>query len=261
MRISLGPRIPGVERLTPTRCLLVDRGDSLLLVDAGVGALDIARPRRRMGAIWVAAARPLLDPSETARKQVESLGYDPELVRDIVLTHMDLDHIGGVSDFPNAVVHVSALEYELAHKRRLPGMQQGRYRRGQWNDHQHWNIHDRGDRCWFGIDGSTDVTPDGNVVLIPLPGHSRGHSGVAIHTGNDNWVLHAGDAFMLRQQLHEPRFRLPVGIAAFEFAITADRSGHKRTLEHLRRLRDRENVHILCTHDPHQEKIAPAVVN
>ena len=32
------------------------------------------------------------------------------------------------------------------------------------------------------------------IVLIGLPGHSRGHAAVAVDAGN-YWVLHAGDAF------------------------------------------------------------------
>ncbi|MCT9113339.1 MBL fold metallo-hydrolase [Streptomyces mirabilis] len=38
------------------------------------------------------------------------LGFDRTDVRHIVLTHFDADHIGGLSDFPHAQVHVTAAE-------------------------------------------------------------------------------------------------------------------------------------------------------
>ncbi|WP_223281445.1 MBL fold metallo-hydrolase [Streptomyces antnestii] len=47
-------------------------------------------------------ARPVLDTGETAVRQVAALGYDIEDVRHIVLTHLDLDHAGGLRDFPPA---------------------------------------------------------------------------------------------------------------------------------------------------------------
>jgi len=35
-----------------------------------------------------------------------------------------------------------------------------------------------------------------DVLLIPLPGHSRGHCGVAVKTG-EGWLLHCGDAYLV----------------------------------------------------------------
>ena len=33
------------------------------------------------------------------------------------------------------------------------------------------------------------------VLLVPLPGHTLGHAGVAIERTSGNWVLQAGDAY------------------------------------------------------------------
>jgi glyoxylase-like metal-dependent hydrolase (beta-lactamase superfamily II) len=35
------------------------------------------------------------------------------------------------------------------------------------------------------------------ILLVPLAGHTWGHSAVAIDTG-DGWLLHAGDAYFFR---------------------------------------------------------------
>jgi len=43
-------------------------------------------------------------------REIERLGFRPEQVTDIVLTHGDVDHAGGLADFPHAQVHLSEEE-------------------------------------------------------------------------------------------------------------------------------------------------------
>jgi len=80
-------------------CLLVETGSSLVLVDTGLGTADVADPRR-LGTFFRRAMRPELAMAHTAYHQIRALGYDPRDVQDIVLTHLDLDHAGGLADFP-----------------------------------------------------------------------------------------------------------------------------------------------------------------
>ncbi len=92
-------------------CLLLEVEDGLVLVDTGLGTADLAQPRRRLGPMWLLYSRPLIDPGQTALAQVRRLGFAAADVRHIVLTHLDLDHAGGLSDFPTAQVHVLDVEY------------------------------------------------------------------------------------------------------------------------------------------------------
>jgi glyoxylase-like metal-dependent hydrolase (beta-lactamase superfamily II) len=76
--------------------------------------------------------RPALDPSLAAIRQVEKLGFAVSDVRQIVQTH--LDHVGGLSDFPEARVHVHATELDAAMARR--GIKaRDRYRPRMWAHH------------------------------------------------------------------------------------------------------------------------------
>src|SRR3954447_15217306 len=75
-------------------CLLVETDDGLLLVDTGVG------PKNTLPLPFLAITNPTLDIAETAARQVVQLGYKVDDVRHIALTHMDLDHAGGLRDFP-----------------------------------------------------------------------------------------------------------------------------------------------------------------
>ena len=53
----------------------------------------------------------LLVETDNAR-QVQRLGFSRDDVRHIVITHFDLDHIGGLADFPAAQVHVTTAEID-----------------------------------------------------------------------------------------------------------------------------------------------------
>ena len=86
-------------------CLLIERDDGIAVVDTGLGAAEV-ESKQRLPAWFRVLSRPRLIGSETAREQVRRLGLKAVDVRDIVLTHMDLDHAGGVADFPWATVHV-----------------------------------------------------------------------------------------------------------------------------------------------------------
>ncbi|WGR91351.1 MBL fold metallo-hydrolase [Bradyrhizobium sp. ISRA435] len=75
-------------------CLLVESNDGLVLVDTGIGLDDIADPAR-LGRKWVRQTTPRLDPAETAVRQIKALGFSPNDVRHLLLTHLDRDHAGG----------------------------------------------------------------------------------------------------------------------------------------------------------------------
>ena len=82
-------------------CLLVESEDGLVLIDTGIGQHDIDHPRR-LGAFFDLLSGPVYKPQETAIAQVKALGFQPSDVRHIIPTHLDLDHAGGLADFPHA---------------------------------------------------------------------------------------------------------------------------------------------------------------
>ena len=171
-------------------CLLIETEQGLVLVDTGPGREDYAHRTGIMRAFQVVTIVPL-DPQEAAVHQVARLGYQPEEVRHIVLTHMHFDHCGGLPDFPQATVHV--------HRRELEAFT-GRPRR--WTDLAYVRRHiahqpklapyDATGESWFDLP-AIRLPFEPEMWLVPLFGHTRGHCGVAIQTGA-GWLFHVGDA-------------------------------------------------------------------
>lgn len=241
MRPPLAPRMVA-------HVLLLERPDGLTLVDTGFGTADLA-DKHRLGRPFLAAVRPALDPGETALAQVGALGHNPAAVTDIVLTHLDLDHAGGIGDFPRARVHVHATELEAAQHPSLAEKQ--RYLPAQWAHGPRWETHVEGGDDWFGFASVKALADD--VVIVPLPGHTRGHSGVAVRKDDGRWLLHAGDAFFHGDQVREPA-SCPPALSAFQRVMAVDNKARVRNLERLQELAraNGDQVTVFCAHDKAQ---------
>lgn len=229
-------------------CLLVESAGGLVLVDTGLGTGDIAEPRR-LGPSWVRQVVPRLDLAETALARVQALGYDPRDVRRIVLTHLDLDHAGGIADFPHASIHVHAREHRCATERE--GARAGmRYIAGHFAHGPQWQTFDDGGERWFGFDGVRPLDPrDPDILLVPLPGHTLGHSGVAVRTPT-GWLLHAGDAYFFHGQMDaEPH--APWVLQYFQWRGDMDRAARVANQARVRELAlGHPEVKVFCAHDP-----------
>ena len=129
--------------------LLVETETGLILVDTGFGMDDIAYPARRLGPTRH-LIRPVFNPDETAVRQLEQLGFRRADVRHIVVTHFDIDHIGGISDFPHAQIHVTAAEV-LGAIRSPSRRERLRFRPAQWEHGPNIVEHHPDGKKWRGF--------------------------------------------------------------------------------------------------------------
>ncbi|MGO9971295.1 MAG: MBL fold metallo-hydrolase [Solirubrobacteraceae bacterium] len=239
---------PGVMRTASLvcHCLLIEREDGLVLIDTGLGTADLAKPRRRLGPLWLLYSRPQRDRGQTAIAHVRRLGFTAADVRHIVLTHLDLDHAGGLSDFPTAQVHVLDVEHAAATQPRTM-KEKHRYRPQQWEHQPHWMIHGGRGEQWMGCEAVTAID---DVMLVPLHGHTRGHAGVAVRAGED-WLLHCGDAYYFHGEI-EPVPTSPSGLRTFQRLVAVDDDARRHNQARLRELRlsHGSEITLFCAHDP-----------
>ena len=231
-------------------CLVVETSEGLVLVDTGLGTRDLADPRRALGGPFAGIVRPRLDPEELATRQVEKLGFKAADVRHVVMTHLDLDHAGGLRDFPQATVHVHRLELDAARARATRNERQ-RYRRHQLEGVR-FEAHepDGEGEDWFGF-RAVKPLPGLDIALVPLLGHTRGHCGVAVR-GPGGWLLHCGDAYFHADQMRPDREACSRGLWAFQRLMALDNAARQVNVNRLRALAQdrRSEIRLFSAHDP-----------
>ncbi|MEZ4224878.1 MAG: MBL fold metallo-hydrolase [Polyangiaceae bacterium] len=242
-------------------CLLLETEQGLVLVDAGLGLEDLAEPGPRLGRAFTGLVRPVLDADESAARQVEALGFDRADVRHIVLTHLDVDHAGGITDFPKASIHVHADEHDAARRPRT-SLEHERYRSHHLAHGPKMELYRPEGETWFGFEAVRQLRglpPE--IGLVPLTGHSRGHSGVLVESA-DGFLLHAGDAYFHRSEMDADERRCPPLLDVFQRIVEIDGVARRRNQERLRALvrENRGAVHVFSAHDPveferHRERV------
>jgi glyoxylase-like metal-dependent hydrolase (beta-lactamase superfamily II) len=227
--------------------LLIETDNGLVLVDSGFGTDDCADHKRTGPSRHM--VRAILSHDETVVHQIEQFGFKRDNVRHIIITHLDMDHAGGLSDFPAARVHVTSAE-ALGAIRAPSRREKIRYRSAQWAHGPNIVEHDIQGEKWRGFAAAkelAEISP--GIALVSLPGHTRGHACVAVDAGH-RWVLHAGDAFYHYGTIDGTP--VPRALTAMESLFAFDRKtvrdNHARLVELYQR--QDPDLMIVCAHDP-----------
>jgi glyoxylase-like metal-dependent hydrolase (beta-lactamase superfamily II) len=228
-------------------CLLIQEKEKLILIDAGIGVLESKEPEKRLGKELIEVVGFEFEESLTAIRQIEKLGLKPKNVENIICSHLDPDHIGGLADFPKAKVHVSNEEYE--------SFKNGneRYLRQQLSHNPDLKLYKANDTEWFGLPArKVDLNIQTEVFLIPLFGHTLGHCGIAIKI-NDQWIFYVGDAYYLRAELEDKNH--PVDQLATIRAV--DNNLRLESLDKVREIIERygNQIEYFGYHDPTEFEI------
>ena len=150
------------------------RGKEVILVDSGY---DRAEAQRR--------DRPILrEPGEA----LASLGLRPEDITTLIVTHLHYDHAGGLSQFPNATIHLQESEMIYATG---PCMCHGTLKMPFTADH----ICEVIQRLYSGrlVFHKGDGQVADGVTVHCIGGHSRGLQSVRVKT-DSGWICLASDA-------------------------------------------------------------------
>ena len=156
------------------------------------------------------------------KKEFDRIGFNPENVNYIFLTHSDSDHTGGLNLFKNAELYLSADEEQMIHKK-TPRFFGFSYNKSI-------------NRAYTTLKDE-DVIKAGEtkVTAIATPGHTPGSMSYLV---NDS-ILVVGDALALRKGKVRPFARLPLGSL-----LNMDLTTQQESIKKLAKLR---NVSVMLT--------------
>lgn len=170
----------------PAQFFVLERPEGLVAIDTGLDSrVRVPRFLERMAPV------PDCEPGEEAGPKLDALGIAPGDVRTVILTHLDWDHVGGISHFPAADVHVTRADHDFATS--LVG--RGRCRPDLWPDSFSPHLYDLGSEPLGPFDQSATIPGLEGIRVVPLPGHSPGQVGVLVETG-DHEIIFCGDHTM-----------------------------------------------------------------
>ena len=157
----------------PAFVYILEHPDGHIAIDTGMSARGWTFPfyARRI------APGPATDSKEDeVGPRMRAAGLKPEDVRTVVLTHLDVDHVGGAHWFSNARL--------LAHRRELEFtstlLGKPRYQTHLWPTGFDPLPYDLDPEPCGPFPESKAVTNDGIVSVVPLAGHSIGQVGVLV---------------------------------------------------------------------------------
>lgn len=250
--------------------LLIETNDGLVLVDTGFGTEDLQNPNERLGLPFVTLMNVKFDPALTALRQIESLGFKASDVRHVIPTHLDLDHAGGMPDFPKAKVHIYEDEYLAAMEPATLNEKQ-RYRSVHWRHTPDWQTYSLEGESWFDFPAVRPLLGAGKdeILLIPVTGHTRGHTAIAVRSegtrsagprgatdgigasGEGQWLLHCGDAYFHKGQMDLAHEHCPIGLDIFQRLMAVDNTARVENLTRLRQLKHDHGheVELFSAHD------------
>ena len=193
---------------------LIDTGDEVILVDTGFKA-GFPAPAKKLGA-------PLYmgEPIADFMTAFETLGYKPEQVTRILITHKHPDHTDAISLFPNAKIYISP---EDADAMKLP--EGGNVVRAAYNDS--FKNFPRAEKV---IDG---------LWFIEAKGHTKGNSIIILECDGLFYMFH-GDVTYCDAALKANKLSI----------VFEDKAAARVTLDRVREFIQQNPTVYLSTHCP-----------
>jgi glyoxylase-like metal-dependent hydrolase (beta-lactamase superfamily II) len=182
----------------PIYAFAIEHPEGVIVVDTGESArASLPGYFPPWHPVFRLAVRLSVEPEQEIGPQLEELGIRPGDVRRVVMTHLHTDHAGGLHHFAGAEIIVARAE--LAYASGRLGLMRG-YPNNRWPAGFDPAPLDLVSEPYGPFPQSLRLTRAGDVVLVPVPGHSPGQLGVFVEDG-DHTVLLAGDSSYTQQQL------------------------------------------------------------
>lgn len=194
---------------------LIDTGDEVILVDTGLPAgTPEENPDENSVAFTGHDIQSYMD-------ALAGLGYKPEQVTKILLTHRHVDHSGELRSFPNAKVYVNQEELDAAELHGLDNLVPVTFTDGPF----------------FNFPESQTIS-DG-IHFIKAKGHTKGNSIVIVENGGLFYMIH-GDITYVDEALYENKLSV----------VFDDLPAARETLDRVRDFISNHPTVYCSTHSP-----------
>ncbi len=219
----------------PTYAWVIDHPEGIIVVDTGQGS-HLLESGRSLHPYLRWEVRFRIEPDQEIGPQLRALGIRPRDVKRVVLTHLHVDHDGGLAHFPDSEILVSP--HELHAARGWIGRVRG-YLPNRWPTWFNPVALDLAAEPFGPFAASTRLTKAGDVIAVATPGHTASHlSVIGIDAGIAYFM--AGDtsyteALMLGREID--------GVSADDRIAVA-------TLDAINRFAAERPTVYLPTHDP-----------
>jgi glyoxylase-like metal-dependent hydrolase (beta-lactamase superfamily II) len=219
----------------PTYAWVIDHPEGIIVVDTGQGAHLLESGKSLHPYVrWEVGFR--IDREQEIGPQLRALGIGPRDVKRVVLTHLHMDHDGGLAHFPNSEILVAPGELQTAsgYVGRMRGYLPHRW--PSWFDPKPLDLAAESSGP-FAM--SRRLTEAGDVIAVATPGHTADHISIIVQDSEITYFL-AGDtsyneALMLAGKLD---------------GVSADEQVTRATLVAIRRFTQSRPTVYLPTHDP-----------
>lgn len=215
----------------PAECYLVDHPKGTVLIDTGMNPEN-----------WPAPMKAWMPTRQTEDQKIlnalKSLGYTPDMIKYVVMTHLHLDHTGGMALFPNSTIVVQKDEMRAAW---WPEPFQTGFILADFEKARKFK--------YMQLNGDWDLFGDGSVKIIRTIGHTQGHQSLIVTLPKTGPIIITGDAAYTVENLQGV---LPTAVWFPEKYI--------ESVERIKAERDRTGGWILYSHCPETLKtlkIAP----
>lgn len=243
--------VRGACSLAPTTiahsAVLIRHPRVTLLYDSGL-CTNISRYVQEQSLLFrQTLGRFVFERSILAHLQARNL--QPEDLDCILLSHLHWDHVAGIPDLAGVPLYVNRVEYEAARLQlfdsnhnlvpRLMGLNPVR-------------LFDCSGAAYDGFRSSYDLLGDGSLILVPLPGHTAGNTGLFINRANGSRLFLIGDAAWIAEN-----FLRPAPFHPFLWSrVTSDNATALQTLVRLHFFAQcHPEVPVIAMHDAHAQEV------
>lgn len=238
------------SRCFPSRAFLIETKTGLHLWDTGYASRFFDAVSKGVNRLYGWVTPVFFDESSSLVAQLGAKGIRPSDIKSVFMSHFHADHYAGLKDFPGAAIYSCA--WGWSEHRRLTGF--AALRRAYLPELMPEDTFER----LAPVQGlpvhalppelhpftkGFDPTGTGEMFIVELPGHAKGHLGAFV-LEESGWTLLASDAAWAAEGYSEMR-----GPSELSFLVQHSRSEYYETLQKLHVLHESGNVKIELTHE------------